>query len=417
MLKAVEDISTTKKRLKIEIPSETIENMIRDSLEKVRQKAKIPGFRPGKTPMGIIEKRFGKDAEAEAVEKLIPEFYEQALKEADIVPVAKPALDGELNFARHNPISLTVTVEVRPKIERLNYKNIAVKDIPITVSDLEIEAALRHLQEEKATYKLEAKEIEIGDMVTVDYEIKYDDQIMSEKDHVLKAGLEGLPIEIAESIRGKKAGDTAEAETLFPEDFNLKALAGKKAIVKNVIKGVKKKNLPEVDVEFAKDMGHETLDGLREEIREKIAKSKKEQAARAQKDELLGKLITAHEFDVPDAMLQSELSLMINEVKSADKSSDGTDAELGTELKPAALKTVKALILLSVIGEKENITVTEAEIKDRILEMARQFSIPPESLLKIYIQRYGSLEGLKSFVYEQKVLDLLLSNAIIEKGE
>ncbi len=416
MLKAVEDISATKKRLKIEIPTEAIEKKIKDSLEKVRQRAKIPGFRPGKTPMNIIEKHFGKSAEAEAIEKIIPEFYEKALKEADIVPVTQPVLDGGINFQRHNPLSLALTVEIRPKIEKLDYTDIKVREIPVTVSDSEIEASLKRLQDGKATYELADKEIETDDLITVDYEIKYDDQTMSAKDQVLKIGVEGLPKEISESLKGKKAGDTVEVEVLFPEDFYVKTLAGKKAMVKNVVKGVKKKNLPEIDNELAKDMGFENLEGLRAGLKEEIEKAKKEQVLKIQRDEILEKLVNSHEFDVPDSMLEKELSTMIHEVKAAKKS-DKDDGALRAELRPEAVKTAKALILLSVIGEKEGIIVTDDELKGKIMDIAQRLSMSPESLVKLYIQKDGSLEGLRNSLYGQKVLDLLLSKAIVEKGE
>ncbi|MDP2277714.1 MAG: trigger factor family protein, partial [Nitrospirota bacterium] len=153
MLKAVEDLSSTKKRLKIEIPSEAIEKKIKSSLEKARQKAKTPGFRPGKTPMNIIEKHYGKSAEAEALEEVIPEFYDRALKEAAIVPVTRPEIEGGVNFERNNPLSLSFTLEIRPKIENLKYEGIKTKALPVIVSDEEVENALKRLQEGKATYE------------------------------------------------------------------------------------------------------------------------------------------------------------------------------------------------------------------------------------------------------------------------
>ena len=228
MLKAVEDLSTTKKRLKIEIPSEAIEKKIKNSLEKARQKAKTPGFRPGKTPMNIIEKHYGKSAEAEALEEVIPEFYDSALKEAAIVPVTRPEIEGGVNFERNNPLSLSFTLEIRPKIENLKYEGIKTKDIPVTVSDEEVENALKRLQEGKATYEAADKAIEAGDLLTIDYEMKYDDQTTTAKDQVFMVGFTGLPKEISESLTGKKAGDVAEVEAQFPQDFHAKAIAGKK---------------------------------------------------------------------------------------------------------------------------------------------------------------------------------------------
>lgn len=417
MLKTVEDISSTKKRLKIEIPTEDIEKKIKDTLEKVRQKAKIPGFRPGKTPMNIIEKHFGKSAEAEAIEKIIPEFYEKALKEAGIVPVTQPALDGGINFQRNSPLSLALTVEIMPRIENLDYKNIAVKDIPVTVTDSDIETSLKRLQEGKATYELADKETEEEDLITVDYEIKHDDQTMSAKDQVLKIGVEGLPKEISESLKGKKAGDVVEIETQFPEDFHVKSLAGKKAVVKNAVKAVKKKNLPAMDDELAKDMGFENMESLRTGIKEEIESVKKNKVMKVQKDEILEKLVNAHDFDVPEAMLEKELSAMLAEVKASKKAGDKNDDALRSELKPEAIKTAKAMILLSIIGEKEGVTVTDDEIKANIMDISQRLSMPPESLMRIYIQKDGSLDGLRNSIYGQKVLDLLLSIAATEKGE
>jgi trigger factor len=129
LLKTVENISTTKKRLKIEIASDMIESEIKDSLEKVRQRAKIPGFRPGKAPLSLIEKRFGKEIEAEVLEKVIPEKYNAALREASLSPVGMPELEEKFEFKRNTPLNLSFIIEVLPKIENLDYENIKVRDI------------------------------------------------------------------------------------------------------------------------------------------------------------------------------------------------------------------------------------------------------------------------------------------------
>ncbi|MDP3049374.1 MAG: trigger factor [Thermodesulfovibrionales bacterium] len=413
MLKAVEDLSTTKKRLKIEIPSEAIEKKIKNSLEKARQKAKTPGFRPGKTPMNIIEKHFGKSAEAEALEEIIPEFYDSALKEAAIVPVTRPEIEGGVNFERNNPLSLSFTLEIRPKIENLKYEGIKTKDIPVTVSDEEVENALKRLQEGKATYEIADKEIETGDLLTIDYEMKYDNQTTTAKDQVFVVGFTGLPKEISESLTGKKAGDIVEVEAQFPQDFHATAIAGKKVLIKNTVKAVKKKILPAIDAELAKDLGFENLDALKAGAREGIEKAKKEHTQKIQKNAILESLTSSHNFDIPESMLERELTAMVHALKKSDKD----EAALRDELKPDAIKNVRAMILLSVIGEKEGVNVTDEELKEKILDLSQQLAMTPESLIKIYAQRDGSLEGLRNNIHEQKVLDLLLSRAVIEKGE
>ncbi len=416
MLKSVEDINPTKKRLRIEIPSEAIEKKIKSSLEKTRQKAKIPGFRPGKTPMNIIEKHFGKGAEAEALEEVIPEFYNRALKEAAIVPVTRPAIEGGVNFERNNPLSLSFTLEIRPNIENLKYEGIKTKDIPVIVSDEDVDNALKRLQEGKATYEIADKEIEAGDLLTIDYEMKYDDKTTTAKDQVFMVGFTGLPKEISESLIGKKAGDIVEVETQFPQDFHANAIAGEKVLIKNTVKAVKKKILPAIDDELAKDLGFENLDALKAGAREEIEKAKKEQTQKIQKDAILESLTSSHNFDIPESMLERELTAMVHEAKTLKKS-DKDEAALRDELKPAVIKNVRAMILLSIIGEKEGVNVTDEELKEKILELSRHLAMTPESLIKIYAQRDGSLEGLRNNIYEQKVLDLLLSRAAIEKGE
>jgi len=413
LLKAVEDLSTTKKRLKIEIPSEAIEKKIKNSLEKARQKAKTPGFRPGKTPMNIIEKHFGKSAEAEALEEIIPEFYDSALKEAAIVPVTRPEIEGGVNFERNNPLSLSFTLEIRPKIENLKYEGIKTKDIPVTVSDEEVENALKRLQEGKATYEIADKEIEAGDLLTIDYEMKYDNQTTTAKDQVFMVGFTGLPKEISESLIGKKAGDIVEVEAQFPQDFHAKAIAGKKVLIKNTVNAVKKKILPAIDAELAKDLGFENLDALKAGAREGIEKAKKEHTQKIQKNAILESLTGSHNFDIPESMLEGELTAMVHALKKSDKD----EAALRDELKPDAIKNVRAMILLSIIGEKEGVNVTDEELKEKILDLSQQLAMTPESLIKIYAQRDGSLEGLRNNIHEQKVLDLLLSRAVIEKGE
>jgi len=416
LLKAVEDISSTKKRLKIEIPSDAIEKKIKKALEKIQQQAKTPGFRPGKTPMNIIEKHYGKNAESEALEEIIPEYYDMAVKEAAIIPITRPVVEGGVNFERNNPLSLSFTLEIRPKIENLKYEGIKVKAVPVSVSDEEVENSLKRLQEGKATYEIAEKEIETGDLLTIDYEMKYDDQTNTAKDQVIMVGFSGLPKEISDSLIGKKAGDTVEVETEFPQDFHAKAIAGKKVMIKNTVKAVKKKMLPAIDAELAKDLGFENLDALKAGTKEEIEKAKKDQIKKLQKNEILESVVNSHDFDIPEAILEGELSAMVQEAKNAKKS-EKDDAALREELKLDAIKNAKAMLLLATVGEKEGIKVADDELKEKILELSQQLSMPPESLIKIYAQRDGSLEGLRTSLYEQKVLDLLLSKAVEEKGE
>lgn len=427
MIQIIEDISSTKKRIRIEIPSDVIEKEITDYLERLRQKTKIPGFREGKAPLYLIQKRFGKSVEAEVLEKVIPEYYAKALKEADIMPVTMPVFEDKLEYRKNNPLNISLTVEVMPKIGNLDYSNIKVSDIPLTVEESEIEEHLKRLQQYKAIYEEVEKDIEKDDLVSFDYidcKILGEETLPSLKEKVLKMGKELLPVDIEEKMIGKKKGDTVEFVNTLSEVFGIKELAGKTVKTKILIRDVKKKFLPEIDDEFAKDLGFGSLVELKEKIRENIYKTKKDHASKIQKAEILKKIIESHSFDVPESLLANELeALMIQEgisetyEKLRDEKNSKDEKEHISDLREKAMRNVRASIIIDAIGKKEGIMVTEEEIKERINFIAERISSRPEDIMKFYSVKDGSLEDLRRIIYQEKVLDTLLSKAIIEKGE
>ncbi len=439
MLKSIEDINAAKKRRRIEIPSDIIEKEIRDSLEKVRQKAKISGFRPGKAPISLIEKRFGKEVEAEVLDKVIPEYYSKAIKEAEITPVATPTFEERLDFKRNNPLNLLFTVEVLPKIENLEYENIKIKDIPVVVDDDEMEEYIKKLREDKAIYEVAEKDVEKDDLVTFEYT---DCNIIGEenppalKEQISEMGNEIFPLDIMEKVLGKKKGESVEFNTTFAESCKSKELAGKTVEMKVLIKEIKKKNLPAIDDEFAKDLGLENITEMRERIRERLSAFKKEQIEKIQKANIINKILESHKFEVPETLFKRELeSLVMQESLSQKKSLETTagsenleqekviapqsqdDVEkMQAELETRALRNVQASIIIDMIGEKEGLAVADNEVSERISLLAQRLSATPEAVKNLYY-REGSLEGLKHSIYEDKVMDLLLAKAEIEKGE
>lgn len=440
MLKSVEDINTTKKRLRIEIPSDVIEKEIGNSLEKVRQKAKIPGFRPGRAPINLIERRFGKEVEAEVLDKIIPEYYSKALKEAELMPVTTPVFDEKIDFKRNNPINLLLTVEVMPKIENLSYENMKVEDIPVSVDDAEVEDYLKKLQGEKAIYEVSEKEIDTDDLVSFEYvdaKIAGEENAAALKEQISKMGNEILPPDIMGKMIGKKKDDIVEFATTFNGDCKSKELAGKTIDMKVAIKEIKKKNLPEIDDEFAKDLGFENIPEMKEKIKEKIFAVKKEHIVRIQKAIIVNKILEAHSFEAPETLVRREMeALMMHESLSQREAKETTSIagspeegkvvasrsqedleKLQTELKDKALKNVQASLIVDAIGQKEGITVTDDEVNERISLIAQKLSATPEAVKNFYDYKEGSLEGLRHSIYEDKVLDMLLSKAIIEKGE
>ncbi|MCL4475228.1 MAG: trigger factor [Nitrospirae bacterium] len=418
MLKSVEDITATKKRLRIEIPAETIEKEIRESFEKLRRKTTIPGFRTGKAPMQLIEKRFGKDVEQDVLDRIVPHGYVEALKEADITPAANPVLEDKFDFKRNQPLSMTLTVEIMPKIENLNYENIAVKDIPVTVSDEDIESVLQRQQEEKATYEPSDGPVDMNDLVVLDYSAQAEE--IEAKDQVFKVGGSMFPGDFSEKLMGKHKGDEVVIETTFPADHPSGKVAGKHLSLNVTVKDIKKVHLPAIDDELAKDIGFENLEEMKKRIGEEIEKAKKNEVAKMQKAELLKKLIESHEFPVPESLVENEAAALASAVLAdrRQQSADEKDPEaLKQELGPNAVRNVKASLLIEAIGKAQGVSVTDDELKGAIVSLAQRLSVSPENIMKFYISRDGSLDGLRNTLFEDKVLDLILSKASVEKGE
>jgi len=427
LLKSVEDITTTKKRIRIEIPSDIIEREIGSSFEKLKNSVKIPGFRPGKAPVALLEKRFGKEVEAEVLEKLVPEHVGYALREAALNPVTMPALDEKFEFRRNSPLNLSFTLEVLPDIGNLQYENLTVKDIPFAVEDSDVDDMLKRLQNQKAVFEVADKIIEMDDFVSFDYadgEILVGEPVPSLKEIISKLGNEILPPDLIEKAVGKKKGDIIEFTTQFDETFKQKELVGKTANIKLTINEIKKKTLPAIDDEFAKDLGLENMSGLREKLQEKLLEAKKQHIQRLQKAEIINKLIESHTFDVPESLINKELESLMMEKSIAESKEDSVPTTSITDILETATEGKKKEegaddpeAKMKHQAMRNPITVSENEVNERVSVLAKKLSATPEAVKSFYTYKEGSLDGLKHSIYEEKVMELLLSKAAIETKE
>lgn len=451
MLKSIEDINATKKRLRIEVPAEVIEREIGSSLESLRQKVKIPGFRPGKAPVNLIEKRFGKEIEAEVLEKVVPEHYNMALREADLHPVSMPELEEKFDFRKNNPLNLTFIVEVAPKIENLKYEQIAIKDYPLTIEESDIEDTINRLQNQKAVYEVSEEPVGMDDMVSFDYvdsEVLNGENVPSLKEAITAMGNEIFPPDIMERALGKKKDDIIEFTKTFDENAAQKQLIGKTVKVKFSLKEIKTRSLPAIDDEFAKDLGVGNLAELREKLKEKIHTAKKDHIQRIQKAEIISSLVEAVNPEVPDTLLTREMEALamekgVSESRedsvATDTASDVIEAASDTtttggkyldlikaeksleddeaKIKQKAIRNVQASLIIDAIGKKEGIFVGDDELDQRISVLAQRLSATPEAVRSFYNYKEGSLDGLKHSIFQDKVLDLLLSKSVIGNEE
>jgi trigger factor len=350
--------------------------------------------------------------EAEVMEKLIPSFYSEALKDADITPVTQPAIEGGVDFKRNAPLSLTVTVEVRPKLETLSYEGIEVKEVPVTVGDEDVEKTLERLREDRASYEPSAEPVADGDLLVLDYAAGDGGEPV--KDYVFKVGSPAMPEAFSAGLLGAKKSEPVTFEMEFPGDFPVEGLAGAKENITATVKEAKKVNLPALDDEFAKDLDFDNIEELRKHIREKLEESQQKSIANMMKAEILKKILESHEFEAPASLVDGEISHLVASARAQGRKDEPED-ELKEELRPDAERNIRASLLLQMIGEKEGLDVTEDDLKEKLVSLSGQFGLSPENVMKYYISRDGSLEGLRNSVFEDKVLDLLLDRAEIQK--
>lgn len=421
MLQEIKEVTPTTRRITINIPADAIKAEFNSSYNKLRAVARIPGFRQGKAPQAILEKRFGKDVEAEVMQKIIPEFYSKAITEADIEPVGYPSIEGDVAFKADQPLSLTFTVEVKPLLGELKYEGIILDKKKISVEDEEITRAIKALQESKVLYSVTEEAMKEGDLAVIDGDAFIDGEKKEElsyKQYPFIQGTETIPEEFSNAVLGKKKGEDFEVKLNFEGDHPNKTIAGKEILFKVNIKETKKKNIPPLDDEFAKEFDCDNMDGLRKKVRDKISEQKESEINLGYKKEILNRLIKDNDFEVPASMLKSEIDSFIEQLNESAAKRNETirpEQELRMEYEETARGNVKSVLILEAIGKKENITVNDDDTKKAINEIAVRHNLKPEEVTKIYSVREGSLDALKSRLFGDKVLEFLLGKSVIHE--
>jgi len=418
----VEDVSTVKKKLHIQVTPDAIAIERKRALADVAKKAKIPGFRPGKAPKNVVERHYATEIQSEVMNKLISDSYLQALKENDLSPIDMPNITNISPLETDAPLNFTAVVEVRPRIDLGAYEGIEVKETPVAASDEELDQTIDRLREMYANLAVvEGQALEKGHTAIIDFEGFRDGKSIEgakAQDHHLAIGEGTLIPGFEEQIAGMNKGETREINVTFPADYNNKDLAGKDAKFTVTLKEIKKKVLPDLNDEFAKDIGdHKTVDELKARIKEDIGIRKKNEQSSAQREELLGKIVDAHTFDVPQGMVDRELTSMARHQltrmarQGIDVQKSFDMAKFQLEHRDLAVKRVKGTLLLDVIADKEKVEVSDADVNAAMAGMARSAGKKLEEVKQYYASQEGGTDNLRASLVEEKTLSLLLSKA------
>ncbi|MFO7315786.1 MAG: trigger factor, partial [Bacilli bacterium] len=414
--------------LTIEVPAEKVNKALDQAFQKIVKQINVPGFRKGKVPRNIFEKRFGVEAlYQDALEILVPEEYSKAVDETGIFPVDYPEI-GELDgFEKDKDFTFTAKVTVKPEPKLGEYKGLEVKKLSTEVTDEEVEEQIQNLLNRKAEFEIKEDEpIVEGDIAVIDFEGFIGDEAFEGgkgEDYSLEIGSGQFIPGFEDQLVGVKAGETKDVQVTFPEEYHAEELAGKDATFKVTVKEVKTKVLPELNDEFAKeaDPEVESVDELRNKIKERLAEQKKNEAESTLRDELVEKAAENAEMDIPEAMIHNEIHRMIDEFAqrlqmqgmSLDlyyQFSGQTEKDLHEQFKEDAETRVRISLTLEAIAKAENIEVTQEDIDKELEKMAEQFKMDKEQIITAL---GGSTEILENDIRTQKTVEFLVENAKI----
>lgn len=424
MLKSAEKTGTNEFTLALSIPAEDFEKAINKAYNKEKGNIAIPGFRKGKAPRAIIEKRYGEGVfYDDALEIAFPAAYEAAVEEAGIEPVDNP-FDFDIKEIGKNGVELTCKVTVKPEITIDGYKGLTATRIPTEVTDEEVEAELtKKLQSNARIIPVEDRAVENGDIAVIDFEGFTDGEAFEggkAEEYELEIGSGNFIPGFEEQIIGHSIGDEFDINVTFPEDY-AETLAGKEAVFKIKLHAIKTKELPVADDEFAKDVSEfDTLDELKADIRKTLEEQKKTASDRNFDNEIFDKLADLVVGEIPEAMIRRTVDNMVSEFRY-NVESQGIPFEqylgyLGMTVesiketyKERAEKEVKIELALEKIAELEGIEVTDEEVEAEFASMSEKYGVDVETVKKAVMA-----ETVKKELKARKATAVVMDNATEE---
>jgi len=411
--------------LTVEVDVETVNNGLDTAFKKVSKQVNIPGFRKGRIPRSMFEKRFGVESlYQDALDAILPDAYISAIEETGIEPIDRPDIEIE-QMEQGKELIFKATVQVKPEVKLGEYKGLEVEKMDTEVSDEDIDAELKQLQERQAELVVkEEGEVAEGDTVVIDFEGFVDGEPFEggkSENYSLEIGSGSFIPGFEDQLVGVKAGEEKDVEVTFPEEYHAEELAGKPAVFKVKLHEIKSKELPELDDEFAKDVSEEseTLEDLKASIKNRLVESKKNEAEQTLRNELVDKASENAEVEIPEVMITTEVDRMLKEFEQRLQMQgmtldlyfqfSGQDEDaLREQMKEDAEKRVKTNLTLEAIAKAENIEVDDEAVNEEMNKMAEAYKMELEEIKRLL---GGNLENLKEDLKIQKAVEFLVENS------
>jgi trigger factor len=427
----VETLGPCKKLLRIEVDAPAVDKAFEDMTDQFQRTAALPGFRSGKAPRHMILQRYAGDIQEEVKRRLVPDSYRDAVKQEQLRVVGYPDIE-EIQFGRGQPLQFAATVETAPEFELPEYKGLAVKQEAKTVTDDDVEKALNILREQRVTYTDVARPVQAGDFVVINYWGRVEGKPISDLVPTARGLTEqkNFWVEIkpgafvpgfTEQLVGRSAGDKQTVNVTFPADFVAAGLSGKAGQYEVEVVQVKEKALPEVNEEFAKSFGAESLAKLREGVRSDLESELKFSRERGARNQVIGALLAAAKFDLPESMVQAETRNVVQDLVR-ENHQRGVSRETIEQQKDqiysyaanSARDRVKAMFVLNRIAEKEGIKVEQNELAQRVYALAQANNMPIDQFAKKLSEGDG-YAPIQQELLTAKTLDFVVTNAKVEE--
>ncbi len=409
-------------KLEITIEAEKFENAIKKVYFQNAKYFNIPGFRKGKAPQAIVEKYYGKEIFYEdAFNDIASEEYEKAVEENKLEVVSRPKIDI-VTMEKGQDVVFTAVVSTKPEVELGKYKGIEIEKIEYNVEDSDVESNLKQMQEKNARVTSVETPVENGNIAVIDFEGFVDGKAFEGgkgENYSLEIGSGSFIPGFEDQVIGMKIDDEKDVNVKFPEDYFSKDLAGKDATFKVKVHEIKKKELPELDDEFAKDVSEfDTLEELKNSIKQRLI-NENVQKAKYEKEDAVMKVVTSKmKADIPEGMVEVEIDNMVKDMEQRMsyqglkleqylKMLNKTEADFRKEFEPQAIEAIKSRLALEAIIKNEKIEASEREVKDKLEEMAKNYGKTAEELEK----NENIKEYIKQGIENEKAIEFLVQNA------
>lgn len=421
----VENLEKNMAKMTVEVPAETFEAAVQTAYNKNKNRFTIPGFRKGKAPLHLIEKMYGAGVfYEEAANIVLDESYPDAAEESGLDIVSRPEIDL-VQIEKGKPFIYTATVAVKPEVTLGQYKGVEVERASEEVTDEDVDRELKRVQDQNSRLvTVEDRAVEDGDQTIIDFEGFIDGKAFEGgkgEDYPLTIGSHSFIDTFEEQLIGKKIGEESEIQVTFPAEYHASELAGKPATFKVTVKEIKRKELPELNDEFAGEVSEfDTLDEYKADIRAKLSERKQKEAATENENRVVEKVVEGASMEIPEAMLETQVQDMVNDyarrmqsqglsLNDYMKYTGMTLKDLQDQSRPQAERRIRTRLVLEAVAKAENIQISDEDVQKEQERMASMYKMELEQVQKLMSER--EVKQMKEDLAVQKAVDLLVAEA------